>query len=318
MKRFYSIISGIVISATLLTSEAVAQAQAGYSMLNYTISPVDGSTVDALEVIVIDFPDPVDGIDSHIINSNIGEYATLTCGDKVIKAIRLEAGTREISKAYITFPKTTDAGLYTFSLAENTLKDYDQAEMSEGDPYSVNPPISATYTIEGVSLPETTMSKYTINPADGSEVTSISKILIAFPGTENYDGIDVYSYQSVIVLEKDGEVVASTSNKEILSDYVTAQIDFGKTISAPGVYTLRIPEGTFMDYSTSGDEVVTNYEITATYIINATSGIEDVIAVENIGESTVYDLYGRVVKSDISSLRPGIYVVNGKKIAIVK
>ena len=316
MKKLYSILSGIVISAIALTPQAAAQAQPGYSMLKYSISPASGSTVDALETIVIDFPDPVDGIDTHIMNSSIGEYATLTCGDKVIKAVKLEAGTKEISKAYITFPKTTDAGTYTFSLAEGTLKDYEQAEMSEGDPYSVNPPITATYTIKGASLPETSMSKYTLDPADGSEVTSISKIVVAFPTTDNYDGIDVYSNSSEIVLEKDGVVVASTTKKDILSDYYSAQIDFDTPIKDPGTYTLKIPAGTFRDYSTEGDDVVTNYEITATYIIKGTSGIEDAVADDCITAAPVYDLYGRVVKSD--SLRPGIYVVNGKKIAITK
>lgn len=154
MKKFYTLLGGIALAVAVMTPGISAQSMPGYSMLKYTISPADGSDVNELETIIIDFPDPVDGIDAHILTTSIGNYATLTCGSTVIKAINLEAGTHgsEISKAYIYFPKTTTPGTYTFQLAESALCDFDQREShDEGEGYSVNPPITATYTIKGTS-----------------------------------------------------------------------------------------------------------------------------------------------------------------------
>ncbi|WP_295729307.1 hypothetical protein [uncultured Muribaculum sp.] len=316
MKRLYTILGAIALAAAVMTQNVAAQ-QAGYTMLKYTVTPADGETVDALETIVIDFPDPVDGIDAHISPSNIGNYATLTCGSTVIKAQKLEAGTREISKAYISFPKTTVPGTYVLSIDEGVFMDYEQSEShDEGEGYSVNPPITATYTIKG-ALPETTMSKYTLDPADGSEVTSLSTIIVSFPTTNNYDGIDIYSYSNKAVLKKNGETVATSSSIEVMDDYYSARIIFDTSVKEAGTYTLIIPAETFKDYSTSGDEAVTNYEITATYTIKGTSGIDEVEDAVVDTPATVYDLYGRRMKNaDVHKLDPGLYIVNGKKVFV--
>ena len=87
MKKFYTLLGGIALAVAVMTPGISAQSMPGYSMLKYTISPADGSDVNELETIIIDFPDPVDGIDAHILTTSIGNYATLTCGSTVIKAI---------------------------------------------------------------------------------------------------------------------------------------------------------------------------------------------------------------------------------------
>lgn len=309
MKKLYTF------ALAAMVGTAFAMADAGYSMLNYTVSPASGSTVKSLTEISITFPDTEDGVDSHIINSNIGNYATLTCGETVIKAIKLEAGTRSnTQEAIITFPETTAAGTYVFNLAEGTIKDYLESEMAdEGESYSVNPPITATYTIEGAHVPETTMSVYEIDPADGATLTGIHVINILFPMTSTKDGIEAYTSTPTAYLEKDGAVVATTTNLEVGGSYDQVQITFDSTISEAGTYTFRLPAETYYDYSTSGDDAVSNPEITATYTISGSTGIENV-AVDSVDKTTVYDLYGRKVSAD--RLPAGIYIVNGKKTAV--
>lgn len=306
MKKLYTLLV-----ASAMTSFA-AMAAPGYTMLNYTIVPADGETVTSLKEIAITFPDPVDGIDVNIMSGNIGEYATLTCGDKVIKATGINAGIRDLQTAYITFPETTDPGTYVFNLDKEVLKDYDESETAdEGEGYSVNPPIKATYTIKGASVPETTMSVYTIDPADGAELEGIHVIDIVFPKTTDKDGIDYFTMNYEAYLEKDGVIVETTTNLEIVGYYDQAQITFDRSIREPGVYTFVLPADTFYDCSTEGDEAVANPEIRATYIVKGIVDGVDNIAVDS-ADKTVYDLFGRKL-DNAAKLPAGIYIVNGKK-----
>ena len=47
-----------------------------------------------------------------------------------------------------------------------------------------------------------------------------------------------------------------------------------------------------------------------------TSGIKDITADEAEGASGVYGIDGRYLGKDADALRPGLYVVNGKKMAV--
>lgn len=56
--------------------------------------------------------------------------------------------------------------------------------------------------------------------------------------------------------------------------------------------------------------------VTVTLSAGATSGIDDIAADTNPHDGTVYDLRGNLVSpssSDINSLAPGVYIVNGRK-----
>ena len=161
MKKFYTLLGGIALAVAVMTPGISAQSMPGYSMLKYTISPADGSDVNELETIIIDFPDPVDGIDAHILTTSIGNYATLTCGSTVIKAINLEAGTHgsEISKAYIYFPKTTTPGTYTFlPKALFAILIRERATTKVRDTVSILPSL---LLIPSRELPELTRSRLT-------------------------------------------------------------------------------------------------------------------------------------------------------------
>lgn len=318
MKKLYTTLFAAVLAGAF--SATFAQSSVNYTMGNYTITPASGSTVKEIETITVTFNGLADGIDAHIMSGNAGNYISITDGTEVYKPIEFYAGTGKtgIDDLILVFPKIGKAGTYTLDIAEGVVMDYDQAEShDEGEGYSVNGPITATYTIA-----ETVMNVYTITPASGSTVTSISDIYIKFPKSAASEGVDQYSYASdVVTLSGNGQVYKPTNIIICGSDYDEVRLHFENPITEPGEYVLNVKEGVFKEYGSYEDESV-NPAITATYTIAGTSGLKTVNVEEN--ESvTVVDVLGRVVlknadKSAVENLESGIYIVNGKKVAIRK
>jgi hypothetical protein len=312
IKQFYSVMTAVLLTAL----NSFAFDSENYSMASYTLSPADGSTVPYLETVTVKFPNPEDGIELHIMASNVGNYCTLTQGTKVYKAIKCSVTGDAYDTFSVTFPKISTAGDYTLNISDGVVYDYDQAESAdEGEGYSVNPPITATYTVKA-----TTMNVYTLTPADGAELTEFGTFTINFP--ETGDGIDVYGNTSNITLTCGDDVYhPAPTSIATTSDYKGMTFSF-RDITKSGVYTLCIPADTFKDYETEGDMVVTNPEITATYTLKYTTGVESV-AVEqaNDANGVVVDIFGRVRRSNVGAdalngLTPGLYIVNGKKMVV--
>ena len=312
MRKFYSFF--VVALVAIFAHTASAQ----YTMGDYTVSPASGATVKSIENVTIAFKGLADGIDAHINPSNAGQYINITSHDgDEYKPTSYKAGIgSSIDNLDLTFPAITKAGTYTLTIAAGVVKDYDQAETSdEGEQYSVNGEITATYTIE-----QTYMNVWTLDPASGSELTSISKITIAFPETMNRDGIDEYSSPESNVTLTCGDKVYKPQSSRLLDDYYTAELTF-ETITEPGEYTLHIPADVYKEFDTYENESA-NPEIFAFYTIKETLGIEDVAVGANKA-SNVYDIYGRTVLRNanadaVNSLESGIYIVNGKKVLIRK
>ncbi|MDE6368859.1 MAG: hypothetical protein K2K94_06440 [Muribaculaceae bacterium] len=317
MKKLYTTLLATVIAGSFVAVSA--QSGVEYTMGNYTINPASGSTVKSIETITVTFNGLADGIDAHILTSNVGNYISITDGTDVYKPIEFYAGTgkAKIDDLVIVFPKIAKAGTYTLDIAEGVVMDYDQAEShDEGEGYSINGPITATYTIA-----ETVMNVYTVTPASGSTVSSITDINIKFPKAAASDGVDQYSYAS--------DNVTLTGNGQVYkpaiviagADYDEVRLHFDEAITEPGQYVLTVKEGVFKEYGSYEDESV-NPEIVATYTIEGTTGLQ-IIGVEEDQTVTVVDVLGRVVlqnadKSAVESLENGLYIVNGKKVAIGK
>lgn len=295
-----------------------AQSSVNYTMGDYTITPASGSTVKEIETIKVTFNGLADGIDAHIMSSSADKYISITDADDVVyKPIEFYAGTGKagIDDLVVVFPKIAKAGTYTLQIAEGVVMDYDQAEShDEGEGYSVNGPITATYTIA-----ETVMNVYTLTPADGSTVSSISEILISFPNSIPSEGVDQYSYDDVATLTC-GEKVYKPMGFYILGPtFDVVKILFEEPITEAGEYVFVLKEGAFKEYGSFEDESV-NPEIRATYTIAPTTSINDV---ETAAEATVtvVDVLGRIVLKDadrsaVNNLEKGIYIVNGKKISV--
>lgn len=306
MTKFYSLFCAAVVALS-------ANAQVDYTMNNWSINPTDGQNVTKIEKVVVTFSGLADGIDTHIIESNAPEYISITCGDDVYYPIKFEAGTVDIDQLVLTFNPITKGGVYTLNIKEGVVCDYDQKEThDEGEGYSVNPPITAQYTI-----PETNMNVWNLDPADGSKETHLRNITIEFPKTAYADGIDEYYNIEQNVTLTCGDTVYKPLDSNFTSDYSGCTITF-ENITTPGKYVLHIPAGVFKEFDTYEDEFI-NPDIYAYYEISAPVSVNSLTESAD-ADNAVYDLQGRRLDAGKScdNLAPGLYIVNGKKIVIRK
>lgn len=267
MKKLYTVLLALAALVSL-----PASAFDNYTMANYTISPEGYSHLTEIETVTIHWSGLEDGIDANIMTSNIGNYARFTCGDKEYKAIKMAAGTGNIDDLVLTFEKITEPGTYVLTLDAEVVKDYYQSEMrDEGEGYSVNGPITVTYYIDGATSSDP-MHVYTLDPADGSTLTSITSIAIEFPEMGKYSGIDEYSEpKNNITLTCGDKTYYPTSVEYNSPEYTIATATF-ETITEPGTYTLTVAAGTFKDFDADpAEEKDLNPEIKATYTIGGST-----------------------------------------------
>ncbi len=320
MKKLYTLLFAFV---AFMSVPAVAQ----FSMANYTITPGSYEHLTEIETVTIHWSGLADGFDAHISPSNVGQYVTITADGATYKAKAMYAGVApapSVDDLVLVFDKITAPGTYTLKVPEGIVMDYDQQQSAdEGESYSTNAPITATYIIDDTT-PKTPMSDYTLDPVSGSTVKSIKKIIVTFPQTAEREGLDEYGNPDKNVTLVCGEDVYHPSTSYPGEyDYCAAVLDFGE-ITEPGTYTLTIPAEMFKEFDAYVDDPATqtNPEIIATYTISGNSGIS-VVEADAADKVTVVDLMGRIVVKDASrtsldSLEAGFYIVNGKKTLLRK
>lgn len=144
---------------------------------------------------------------------------------------------------------------------------------------------------------------YTADPADGSKVDALTTVTI------DYNTTSIMASSGKIEIYKDGKKL-----KEVEADVVykdpndfnevshKAALEVNETEA--GVYTIKIPEGYFVD--DNGDNIPA---VTLTYYVGVANGIQNINAA--IANGTVYNLNG--VK--VNKATKGIFIVNGKKVA---
>lgn len=144
---------------------------------------------------------------------------------------------------------------------------------------------------------------YTADPANGSKVDALGTVTI------DYNTTSIMASSGKIEIYKDGKKL-----KEVEADVVykdpndfnevshKAALEVNETEA--GVYTIKIPEGYFVD--DNGDNIPA---VTLTYYVGVANGIQNINAA--IANGTVYNLNG--VK--VNKAAKGIFIVNGKKVA---
>lgn len=159
-----------------------------------------------------------------------------------------------------------------------------------------------------------------ITPADGSTLTSLKEICFYYPETENvvdesgYNGADLSDTdagEQMIVVKKDGVEVGRGIEWDYTDDWLGVWIFFNE-ITEAGSYTVEVPAGTFIAYA---DDSMINPDLVLHYTIAGTNGIEGVEAEAPVVKG-IYNLQGIRVNGDRNSLTPGIYVIDGKKVAV--
>ena len=157
----------------------------------------------------------------------------------------------------------------------------------------------------------------TFTPASGETVKSLSQIYVK--GT-----IDLgFGESTISVKDANDNEVTTASLSAMGNDGTTLEnwdelfINLAEDITEAGTYTIEIPEGEI----TSLDETQWNAAIKLTYIVDPTlTGIENAQAA-NVTEVDVYTvdgaLFAKGVKSnEVKTLPAGVYVVNGRKVAV--
>ncbi len=288
--------------------------QAKYQFIN--ANPEVGSTVEALDLILLTFPGPaifddfevkVYSAARNVVATGLGTY---DMGDPTRVVIRFSE-------------PITEPGIYDVVVPAGVIGNPD-FYMSEGAEGLCNPEFHLYYTVgegqedPGVDPTEQEVFNYTeVSPADGSTVSELNHISLLFPD-------EVMTVNDVAYVYKAGESdpVTKCGVSWDMDDVLLINVNLYTPILDAGEYVVVIPARTIADnafFGSDGKSGICNPEIRLTYTVDpAGSGVASVVEISNCD---VYDLQGRVVlhnasNDDLKNLSKGIYVVNGKKIVV--
>lgn len=196
--------------------------------------------------------------------------------------------------------EATAEGTYTLTIPDGYFLDENGDEVAG---------TTITWTIGGSDTPDT-KSVFTTDPEANSTVASLSKITINVgDGTQNY----AENSGKVTITGPDGTVLFNNDPETIWPDDWDAlvyqfEINLAEVAKTPGVYTMTIPDGYFVDE---------NYDpvagATITWTIADATGINGISADKNVN-AKVYTIGGKALNS-VKGLK-GVYIVNGKKVIL--
>lgn len=271
-------------------------------------------------------PDPA----GNLVNEGYGlyaairydEYETVRLGDNFSDIVVKFNG--EVLPAY-DWEKEDVMGKEVVSEGGNVLlvNVYGAAADVEGDLYVSIPagaldisgepnPAAIEYTWKVVAKKEYT---YVITPTPESTVSQLSELTIEFTNAETAVLHDSF-VNAWIGVWKGYSMIASATSVEAVAGagHPTFKVTFAPLTEA-GRYRITFSDQTFyFDNAQGSDFIQAWYEVDPTY-----TGIEGVGA--ESGLFTVYNLQGILVLSDataddVKALPAGIYIVNGKKVAL--
>lgn len=261
--------------------------------LQFTTDPENESTITSLGEIVI-----MSDKDIYGTTTPIQAY----CDRKVFNGT-LTMGDVNRREAYIEFTDAagepiTAEGEYRIEIPAGVFGDkawYDSDCLSG----ACNAATTLYYTVGK----EATEITYTADPADGSKVDALGTVTI------DYNTTSIMPSSGKILVYKDGKEIKEVEAEVVYKDpndwsEVSHKATFDVNVTEAGVYTIKIPEGYFVDEN--GDNIPA---VTLTYYVGVASGIQNINAA--IANGTVYNLNG--VK--VNKATKGIFIVNGKKVA---
>ncbi len=261
----------------------------------FTTDPEAGSTVASLQHIVISVGDgttdymPADG------------KVSITAPDGTViynddpSAIWPENWDDPVYQYEVNLDEAaTTPGVYTMTIPDGYFLD------SNGEPVTGT---TITWTIDG-DTPETNI--FTTDPADGSTVASLQHIVISIgDGTTDYMQAD----GKVSITAPDGTVIYNDDPSAIWPDnwddpVYQYEINLDEAATTPGVYTMTIPDGYFLD--SNGDPVTGT---TITWTVSEEAGINGVT--EETADGKAYTISG--IRVDAKTAK-GIVIIGGKKV----
>lgn len=301
-----------------------------YNAANYrpvSVTPADGAVVEELSSFVISYDNMAVGLNFSYLGSerpcivNKFRETVYTFSDEDFVIDSPVIGTDELGypiyseiTSVIMNMQTpiTDEGSYTLIIPEDFFEIGSQFVTYGSEE------LTAVYTIEGSQSEDGVV--LTLDPAPGT-VKTIEKIEITADGIE--DALAV-SIEPITVTNADGELLLTVTADELNNSsfdwnswsFLGFFIDFGNNpITTPGTYVVDIPAGMFefLDMSSSA-------ALTAVYTVSEDSAVKTLL-IDSADKYDVYTVNGVKVMttsepSDLSTLRRGIYIINGKKVMV--
>lgn len=299
--------------------------------VKYTLNPASGENLDVIDSILISFEEgsnvgfyedimPAGAVLENLDSGNVWYCVSPSflkyddMGNKIFVLEFTEFGSDEIvSITEVGDYKLTLRGLYTTSIDDDG---------EESEPVDL-PNITANYTIQYPL-------QYFFTPSDGSEVLSLSEVLLTFIDNpmvgiseevrpapvvlENLNTEDVWYCENPIknrIADGSSEFTITFSE---LGDMETSEI------TLEGEYLLTV-KGIFVTELDAATEEETDTElpdITATFFVSENAAIHSIFNNDNY---TVYGINGiQLLKNAnpdaLKSLNPGLYIINGKKVIV--
>ena len=311
----------------------VANYQVVYPV-SYTISPADDSVVSAINAINVTFD----------TGSNVGFYNDVT------PAVGILENTTTGDMWYCempTGPTFDEDGYKTWQFVFTEYGSDEEVVISANGEYLFT--IRGVYTTtideegnesEKTDLPNIT-AKYTIQypvayeftPEDGSEVEEISEIVLSFYGNpnvgiysdvrpgpailENLSTDDVWYCENPMKYNAaDGSAQFSLTFAELGSSIAETLTDEGEyLLTVKGIYTSSIDEEGNETEPFDLPNITANF-----FVTNGTTGVSEFIKADsyNVFGINGVQMLNNGKASDLNSLAPGLYIINGKKVLIRK
>ncbi len=162
-----------------------------------------------------------------------------------------------------------------------------------------------------------------IDPADGSELEELKKIILSFDKYYFENGLKITDGAKIEIKSKESDIteyadIIVNRDNPSYPDVYRVTINLPKTLTEEGTYIVTIPKGTIIEY----DDRFSSPEIVLTYTIKNDNNSVDILSYDN-QKLTVYNIAGVIVMTnattdDLKKLSPGVYIVNGKKLCITK
>lgn len=248
------------------------------------IEPAAGATVKALGEFKLIIPFDENTLFQPMIDWDLTSAITLTNGTTTITGA--EPGEPEpitdsswatvaIAMPFTLSEAATEAGEWTLTIPEGLIYTgtYDEATeafIHNGVTFSG---LTATYTLDANACP------YTLNPAAGSNITSLTTFTITFDGYTTA----AWDEETEITLS-DGTENYTAMEVKIPEDSNTATLFFNASSSEPGQWTLTIPEGAFiLDAKAYSEAVSATYDYAPNWKLTPAPGS----TIENGNEFTL-------------------------------
>lgn len=205
----------------------------------------------------------------------------------------------------------TKEGVYTVVVPDGLLLNY-------------TTPVKGGEISYNYSSGTTTDFSYTLNPANGSTLTTaedLRAISITFTNARSIE--DIPSTSAYLYAPDGSRVKGKTSLSTIEGKTITWKFEDGKTpiVWTNGTYKFVIPENTIAVDMTYFDGETGNFPGLEAFFTLMDDSLTGVNGIEAENSFTIFGIDGTVLvengsEADVKALAPGLYIINGKKFIV--